>query len=98
MFGSVTIGDADVVVDRISAKRGERARALRKVKVSCRGVQVRGRRTTLRRQANTDKLSGLVVRKISEENSVDDGANTNRGADSEAEGGDDAGGKTRRAA
>jgi hypothetical protein len=47
-------------------------------------------------EADAHEPVGLVVREIAEEHAVDDGADADRRADPDAEGGDDAGGESRR--
>ena len=81
----------------IRAELGEGARALREVKVGRRRVQVARRPDAIGDEADAHELVGLVVREIAEENAVDDGADADRGADPDAERGDDAGGECRRA-
>ena len=74
----------------------ERALSAKWTKVSG-GVQVTRRREPVGVEADAHELVGFVVRQVTEEDAVHDGADADRGAEPDAEGRDDAGGERRRA-
>ena len=96
-LGGVAVGEGEGVAGGIRAELGEGTRALREVKVGGWRLQVARGPEPVGDEADAHELVGLVVREVAEENAVDDGADADRGADPDAERGDDAGGESRRA-